>query len=144
MKESINQSEFARLQSLIEKAEIDQPIGKIDIEKVFEKMASHLKDSSRVWRIILRLYEQEKEIQNYFLKINQGTYKLLKEVPKLYDLEFFVQQDAWWDMVKGKMPPMEAFHKSKMRIRTIHPTLVGTFFLAFRSPEDKEKEVYLT
>ena len=59
-----NQPEFARLQSLVRKADADKSAKEIEINYVFKQIAVKLKESSKEWKLMLRLFDQEQEIHH--------------------------------------------------------------------------------
>lgn len=139
--------EFARLKTLVRKSDLKKPIYKTDIRSVFEQIAVHLKESApasqKVWRIILRLGYENKEIAAYNLQICNGKYEILEKTPENFDLEIFVHRDSWWEIVKGELPPMEAFHRGQMRIRAAKLGLASEFFGFLVSTDDAKKTIFI-
>jgi len=135
--------EFARLQPMVIKSAHKKKIREIEISEIFSQMASKLKDSKKDWIIILRLFDDTKEIESYFLEFSKGRHSSLHDIPKKFDLEIFVQIDAWYELMSGGMSPMEAYHDGKLQIRAAKLGLAKEFLKSFIKPEDEGKVVFV-
>lgn len=135
--------EFARLQPMVSKPAHKKKIREIEISEIFSQMASKLKDRKKDWIIILRLFDDTKEIESHFLEFSKGQYSRLHDTPNKFDLEIFVHIDTWYELTSGGMSPMEAYHDGKVRIRAAKLGLAKEFFKSFVKPEDEGKVVFV-
>lgn len=92
---------------------------------------------------MIRLFERNEQVFVCILDIKDGKYKLLEKIPKKYDVQLFIQKDAWWEVIKGNLSPMEAFFEQKMRISAINSDTTNKFFRALINPEDKNKRIFI-
>ena len=113
-----NMPEFERLQSFVNKSDLDKSNRDLDIKPIFNLIAKRLEKSSRNWKIVLKLYCSDKEKQEfYFLEFKEGNCEPFNETLEKFDLEISIIRDVWWKIIKGEIPPMNAFLNGEMRIR---------------------------
>ena len=134
---------FVMLKPLIDKKKIGKSSSKLDFDELFDQMALKLKDSSKKWIIVLKLFHQDKEEDSYYLEISEGKWERLTNLPEKFDLEISIQNETWWKMVSGDLAPMEAFTQNKMRIRANGITTTNDFFKIFVDPISRNKRIFI-
>jgi len=135
--------EFARLQPMVSKSAHKKKTREIEVSEIFSQMALKLKDRKKDWVIILRLFDDTKEIESHFLEFSKGQHSRLHDTPKNFDLEIFLHIGPWYELTSGSMSPMEAYHEGKLRIRAAKLGLAKEFFKSSVEPKDEGKTVFV-
>jgi putative sterol carrier protein len=140
---AFTEQNFVKLQPLIDKKKISKSLSEVDFNNVFDQMALKLKQSSKKWIIVLKLFQQDKEELSYYLDINEGKWEQLKNIPEKFDLEISVQNEVWLKIISGDLAPMGAFTQNKMRIRAKSIATTNEFFKILVDPVDSTKRIFI-
>ena len=112
IKEEKGLESYAKIHNFLGEKTSDFP----DLEKAFNRVAEHLKDTNERGHVQIEIGMKEGK-QSWFLNLHEKGCEIKKGTTKAPNFEILVKSGTLTKIAEGKISPISAMAKGEMRVR---------------------------